>query len=257
MTMAPPRESHLDTVTEQIELLIREARRRARRRRLTYGLGLVTTVAALMVVAAIGGYGNPIRTHAGGAGVARGAALAVAPCTASSVKVSLEGSNGGMGTFTHLFWVRNVSNFACSMTGYPTVSFISSSGKTVPQVVTHVRSEWGILGLGRGGALPKVDLAAHGGVASFWVADHDVPAGNPPAPCVNIAQVGVSWPNAATGRAVPLGRFHRIMSCGHVAVFPVMSGIYGAQPHQSLRFYFGTRSSNNPNYGSYPTSKST
>ncbi len=256
MTMAPPRESDLGIATDPLELLIKEARRRTMRRRLAYGVGLVTTVAALLVAAAVGGYGNPIRGGAGGAGVARGSALAVAPCTASAVKVSLEGANGGMGTFTQLFWVRNVSNYACSMTGFPTVSFISTTGKTIPQVVTHTRSQGGVLGLSRTGSLPRVNLAAHGGVASFWIADHDVPMGARPAACVTIARVGVAWPSATSASLVTLGRFHQIMSCGHVTVFPVLSGRYGAQPHKSLEFYFGTPGTNNPNYGSYPAAKS-
>jgi Protein of unknown function (DUF4232) len=256
MTMTPPREDILDHVTDPLELLIKEARRRALRRRLTYGAGLITTVAALLVAAAMGGYGSPLRANAGRSSFARASALAATPCLASAVTVTLEGTDGAAGTLTQLFLVRNGSGYACSLTGYPTVSFISATGATVAQVMTHTRSQGGVLGLSRAGTLPRVNLAAHGGVASFWLASHDVPVGVRPAPCVTIARVSVAWPSASGARQVTLGRFHQFMSCGHANVFPVLAGIYGAQPHRSLQFYFGTAGPNNPNHGSFPTAKS-
>src|SRR5579872_847976 len=139
MTMAPPREDVLGNVTDPLELLIKEARRRALRRRLSYGVGLVTTVAALLVAAAMGGYGSPVRANAGRAGLARGSALVMTPCAASAVTVTLEGASGAAGTLSQLFLVRNVSGYACSLTGYPTVSFRSATGTTVPQVITQTR----------------------------------------------------------------------------------------------------------------------
>ena len=256
MTLALPRESDIDSVSAPIELLIKEARARARRRRVTYGFGLVATAATLCVVAAVGGSGSPAPSSGTHPGAARGASLAVVPCASSAVRVTLEGSDGGMGTFSQLFWVRNLSNSACSISGYPTVGFFTAS-HPVAQVVTHVPGRAGIFGFGGQGAPPSVTLAPRGGVASFWVVDHDVPTGTPPTACVRVPRLRVSWANAAGGQIVMLGRFHQITTCGHVEVYPVMSGRWGAQPHKSLAFYFGTAGPGNPNYATYTGPKVT
>jgi hypothetical protein len=251
MTLAPPRESDLDSVLSPIELLIKEARARALRRRLTYGLGLAAAVVALSVVAAVGGSGSPVTTLDSHPGAARGASLAVVPCASAAVRVTLEGADGSMGTFSQLFWVRNLASNACSISGYPTVGFLNASGAPVSQVVTHLRGQAGIFGFGGTGAPPMVTLAPRGGVASFWVVDHDVPTGTPPAACASVPRVRVTWAHAAGGQDVTLGRFHQITSCGHVGVYPVLPGRWGAQPHKSLTFYFGTSEPGNPNYATY------
>ena len=239
MTMTPDRVERHETVGA-IELLIREARARALRRRVGYASAAAIAVVALTIVGAMRGDGSPAFPAAGPTPAARSAALALSPCAVGSVSASLEGNGGSMGTFHQLFLLRNTAAVACTVTGYPSVSLVSSRGTVVPQVVTHVRGQAGVLGLSGTGAVASVRLGAHGGVASFWIADHDVPTGNPPAPCVAIARAVITWAHAGGSATVPLGT-PAVLSCGHVQVFPVVAGVSGSDPAHPLSFYFGNR----------------
>ncbi len=240
MMISPPRIEERDQEVGAIELLIREARARALRRRVGYVSAAVVAVVALTVVGAMRGGSSPVTPTGGTTPAATGAALAVSPCSVGSVTATLEGNSGSMGTFHQLFLLRNTTDVACTLTGYPSVSLVSAKGVVVPQVVTHQRDQGGVLGLSGSAAVPTVHLAAHGGVASFWIADHDVPTGNPPAPCVTIARVVITWPHANGSATVPLGA-PSVLSCGHVQVFPVTPGLSGSTPPHPLSFYFGSR----------------
>jgi hypothetical protein len=240
MTMTPPRSTERHETVGAIELLIREARARALRRRVGYASAAAAVVVALTVLGAMRGDGSPASPTGGATPAANSAALALSPCAVGSVTATLEGNGGSMGTFHQLFLLRNTADVACTVTGYPSVSLVSTKGVVVPQVVTHVRGQAGVLGLTGTGAVPSVRLGAHGGVASFWIADHDVPTGNPPAPCVGIARATITWPHAGGSASVPLGT-PTVLSCGHVQVFPVVSGVSGSVPAHPLSFYFGNR----------------
>jgi hypothetical protein len=148
--------------------------------------------------------------------------------------VSWRGGTGGLaGSGGDLFWVRNVGSANCALRGYPVVNFVGRDHR----VVLVSGGEPGHLGndqfgIARGARPPAVRLAAHGGLASFWVFGQGV---SPPCP---VAYEMVVTLTGVRGRATVLSP-HAYSSwpyCGRaVVVNPLVPGASGSLPPKPLR----------------------
>ncbi len=248
MTIAPPETREDWIVADPIDVLIREARRRTRRRRWA-SLGVATIVLLGTVALVAHQHGASPQRPSTVKSTDRTAALAPAPCTAAQLRGGLIGTTGGAGTFVELFAVENVSSHSCAVTGYPTLTFFSASGVRVAQQVKYLRSVYGKIGFNRKGALPSVTLAAHRGVASFWITEGDIPSGEPPMACHHYETIAVQPPGATRSLAIALQPDRGIYACTVVAVLPMMPGISGSLPRQNLRDWFGATGPTNDWYG--------
>jgi hypothetical protein len=115
--------------SDVVELLIKEARRKARGRRLTVGVILlaVLTVVVVLLVADIGGRTSPKKATTGD--LAKTVTSASPTCLRSQLRVAFVGLQfGGLGHTASLIQVTNVSGKACSLTGYPRVTGVFASG---------------------------------------------------------------------------------------------------------------------------------
>lgn len=95
---------------------------------------------------------------------------ALGTCSGSHLAGRVAGSSGAAGTISLAIRLRNVSNRACTMTGYPRLRIVNGTTR-LPTHVTH----GGLSFLER--PVKKVRLAP-GGVATILVAYEDVPVGN-------------------------------------------------------------------------------
>jgi Protein of unknown function (DUF4232) len=72
----------------------------------------------------------PSPTPATGTGTAA-AAAGPGPCVSSDLQASLGQSGGAAGTFYHLVVLTNTSDSACTLYGYPGVSFVTGQGGSI------------------------------------------------------------------------------------------------------------------------------
>ncbi len=154
-------------------------------------------------------------------------------CGRTTVRVTWRGTTGGLaGHFGELYWLRNTGAVACTVTGYPTVSFAAP----IPRAKTRVLDVQGYEDVNMFGApprrpLPTVRLAPRG-VASFWLFGEDVTG-----PCLSSTEMLVAVPRL-TGRAVVRAPTVYTMwpYCGNaVAAFPIVPGGSGSDPPRPLR----------------------
>lgn len=94
---------------------------------------------------------------------------ALGACSGSHLTGRVTGSSGAAGTISLAIRLRNVSNRACTMTGYPRLRIVDGTTR-LPTRVTHGRLAF----LER--PVERVRLAP-GGVATILVAYEDVPVG--------------------------------------------------------------------------------
>jgi hypothetical protein len=105
-------------ISGPVEPLIKDARAKARHRRLTVG---VLLFAVVVVIAAI--------LTAVTRGPATKTVISAPPtCLRSQLRVAFVSVNGGLGHGGTLIHVTNVSDKACSLTGYPRVNGVFASG---------------------------------------------------------------------------------------------------------------------------------
>ena len=170
MTIAPARESNPALVTEPVEVLIKGARRRGRRHYLATGV-IALVVAAVIGVLAFNVSKTPTRVPTRTKPtVPIPVVLTNAPsCSSSALLVSFEGALAGGGSWNDLFTMRNTSDHACALVGYPAVRFISTTRRAISIPLgcpkggcTHLGCAIG--GIRHRGVLPKAILAAHSGV---------------------------------------------------------------------------------------------
>src|ERR1039457_3844673 len=114
--------------SDVVELLIKEARRKARGRRLTVGVILlaVLTVVVILLVADIGGRTSPKKATTGD--LAKTVTSASPTCLRSQLRVAFVGVSGGLGHEGRVIQATNVSGKVCSLTGYPRVTGVFASG---------------------------------------------------------------------------------------------------------------------------------
>ena len=220
------------------ELLIKEARRQTLRRRLRLvSVALVVLVVGLAAALMIGRSSpSPVsRTKS----KFPSTQVVAAPCSASALTLIDRGSDVGMGSWIQLFQFTNVSDHACSMTGYPRVSLETAKGIDRSLVVTHVKSEAvRFIGDSHKGPVPLANLAAHGGRASFWIAGSDTPMiYQPPSSCGFASEVLVTPPSADVALVHHVGRVPFTWCENSIQVTPVLSGQSGSVPAEPLCIY--------------------
>lgn len=162
-------------------------------------------------------------------------------CAAQAIDVAYEGRLVGAGSWNYLFTLRNASDHACSLAGFPSVRFLSSTGSTISVPIDDSKGECGRFGCGIGGlrnrgALPRALLAAHTGTASFFLEGVDVSTWKAPAPhptaCETVPRVEVALPHSSVWRAITNWRsgMDTLYPCGDVAVLPLVPGKSGTFP---------------------------
>jgi len=114
--------------SDPTELLIKEARQKARRRRLTAGVVLLAALLVVVVLLVAVGVGRtgPKKTTTGD--LAKTVTSASPTCLRSQLRVAFVGVSGGLGHEGSLIQVTNVSGKVCSLTGYPRVTGVFASG---------------------------------------------------------------------------------------------------------------------------------
>lgn len=154
------------------ELLIKEARQRSRRRRLTVGVALLAVLLAIVVplIVVVGGGTGPKKTVTGD--LARTVAPAAPVCSLGQLSVISEGRVGAGGTDGEILLFRNISSHVCSLTGYPNVVAIGNP-ETSTMTASHVTSamlggwDWSKVSPGAPKP-PTVVLSNKREVASDW-----------------------------------------------------------------------------------------
>ena len=157
--------------SDPAELLIKEARQKARRRRLTAGVVLLAALLVVVVLLVVVGVGRtgPKKTTTGD--LANTVTSASPTCLRSQLRVAFVGDGAAAGQGASLIQVTNASDKACSLTGYPRFAGVFASGaQRIAKDTVH--GMMGGLGTGLGttplsGAKPPVvTLRARRGVAS-------------------------------------------------------------------------------------------
>jgi hypothetical protein len=176
---------------------------------------------------------------------ASGATVIAPPCYASAVRVTEHNAVVGAGHVNDLFWIRNISDRACSIRGYPRVEYVDSKGTSLSVASSDSPGNDGnfVGGLKRGLAVPPSILVARGGLASFWVDGLDIQAGSPPPACIHTTRMFVLLPRIMTLTRVITPRGNGYFWCGGVLVLPVLPGNSGSDPSRPLSYYFGTPNS--------------
>jgi hypothetical protein len=183
--------------------------------------------AALVVTLSLGVLG----TVPAGAAAAPSSTLR---CGVDTLTVVWRGTTGGLaGSFGDLFWIRNVGEFACVISGYPLIAFYKD-GKRVDLNAEDYLGHMGNdeMGVAKGRRPPTVRLTPNGGTASFWIFGEDVMT-----PCLNASQIVVSLKSLSGRAVIPTPRgFQWWPYCGHgVAVNPIVPGVSGSDPARPLR----------------------
>jgi hypothetical protein len=140
-----------------VELLIKDARPKARHHRLTVGVMLFAVVVVIAAILIAVTRGPTTKT----------VTLAPPTCLRSQLHVAFVGVSGGLGHEGRVIQVTNVSGKVCSLTGYPRVTGVFASG--VQRIFKDTLN--GYLGglfinPSSGTKLPVATLRARHGVAS-------------------------------------------------------------------------------------------
>lgn len=198
-------------------------------------IGPIATVASLSVTLSLGSLVLTSLFPSFAAGELGAASAAPLSCSSSSLVVTWYGTTGGLaGHGGDLFWVRNVGSRVCRLVGYPLVSY-ETRDRVSPlrDVDTKGRGFYGPVGIGPRQPLPLVELAPHGGLASFWVFGEDVQP-----PCPALPYVVVEFRGVVGYQSIlsPPG-YAAWPFCGtQVEVMPVTPGALGSLPPMSIKW---------------------
>ena len=160
--------------TDPIEMLIKEARRLqlSHRRRWAITLAVITVVISALVIV-VGSDRNIAKKSS--AGESANSSISPPPtCLRSQIRVALVGDGAGLGNGASLVRITNVSDKACSVTGYPTVTGIFASGvqRTFKDTLNGYTGGLGTDPLSKA-KLPVVTLRSRHGVATSMVESVD------------------------------------------------------------------------------------
>jgi hypothetical protein len=218
------------------ELLIEEARTESRRRRLRRSILLIVVATLILSLVALVAMFSPTRTTTTN-GASKASSISVPLCTASNIRISDRGTDVGGGSWIQLFQLKNVGNNACSISGYPGVSTETARGVDRTLAVTLIRYEAARkIGDSRRGPLTPSNLAAHGGVASFWITGSDTPLRNLH-DCQFATKVSVTLPRGPGTLAYEVGRIPFSYCENEVGVTPVLPGRSGSLPLEQLKYF--------------------
>jgi hypothetical protein len=200
---------------EDLELLIREARSRQRRRRTT-GVASVLAAAALTLgtYAIVSGTGRPAPSRPS-------ASLPPASsprCRAGQLRLSAGRGGVAGGTYGRPFTFVNVSDQSCTLRGWPTIRLALRDGHRLAPGVRHFHYfSTGIPSR----RLPARTIALRpGGAASFIVLAQDA-SYTPGKPCRLVRTMSVTPPGSDSSLSVPdaIGSY-----CAALIVPPLVSG---------------------------------
>lgn len=239
MIITPPEHDALSERSNPAELLIKEARRKARRRRLAVGAVVLTavTVAAGVSYGLVSNIGR--RTVRSGATSQPEASL-IPKCALSALRVSVRNGDG-LHHGVEFISFSNSGRTSCSISGFPSVEAVLDSGEAPHNEVgiyspsplgarkraTDAESSWAG-GVDVGDAAPKtfvapvIVLKAHSGVASSTLNWIDGPNGNATCPAFSTISIGIG------GKSVT--RFVRAYEplCYEFVVTPIVAGNTGS-----------------------------
>ncbi len=170
MTITPTRHDTTFEIAAPAELLIEEARRLGRRRRLANGVVFLAglLVAATLVSALAVNANSKPSVSTGSANTA--GASSVPTCLLSQLAVTSGEAFGAGGTDGGILLFRNISSRACSLSGYPTVVAIGKDGSTITasDVPNDMLGGWDWSGVTTPPKPPTVVLANKSESASDW-----------------------------------------------------------------------------------------
>lgn len=138
MTFTPVHHEERVKTSVPEELLIKEARLAARRRRLAMVLLLV--VVAVFLATIIGSLRSSGRVAAKTDNSSPGAAAAALPVCSSLTNVSAPRFSMGSQEWARNFALQNSATETCQLNGYPTLKFVSASGKVMGFHYEHSRA---------------------------------------------------------------------------------------------------------------------
>ena len=214
--------------SDPTELLIKEARQKARRRRLVVGTVLLAVVIVVVLLVVIGvGRTGPKKTASGD--LASTVTSGPPTCLRSQLRVAFVGDGAATGTGASLIQVTNASGKACSLTGYPRVTGVFASGAQRMAMDT-VHGMMGGLGTGLGPVSkakpPLVTLRARHGVASSMV-EGEADGKAPHPSCPGFTSYDISLPHVTGGTYTFHSRWPDLY-CFHPEVHPLVPGSTGS-----------------------------
>jgi hypothetical protein len=206
-------------IPDPIEVLTKEARQKARRRRARFVLIALVAVAAVAAFAASSNFG---RAAPRGSNVTTLSAITTGlpRCNVSHLRVSSLGAPGGSMHDGVIVRVHNVGTDACSLSGYASVQGINRWNNRV-LTGTPTRNSY-LGGWISNKPLPTVTLRAKIGIASFLVTGVDAAIDNPS--CPNLKTLRVTIPPGTTVFKLPTS----FNACrGGFQVHPFVPGVTG------------------------------
>jgi hypothetical protein len=241
LTVTSTEPSELREVEKTEELLIKEAHEATRRRRLGWltAFIIVALVVYLIVASTVGGL-KPTRQIGGANTRPKGSALAILPCTVSSLRIAVQNGDG-LSHGVELITFSNASGTSCRLSGYPVVKAILDSAEGSSNVVgMYAPAPAGTLKKAAdtqyswaGGVdvddvplktfvAPTIILAAHTGVASSTLNWVDGPIDGGTCPAFNDLVIGVDG-----GSVTRFVRSYELL-CYEFDVTPIVKGKTGS-----------------------------
>jgi hypothetical protein len=235
MIAAPAEPKAIPTEIDAGELLIKEARRKARRRRLIVAVSLIIIAGvALVIMALLSGSSNAPQS------TSNFQPAAIPVCTNSSLQIS-DQNGDGLHHGVELLTFTNVSGSACKLAGYPVVKAVLDSTKGPRRLdgmyapappntfkrAVDVQYAWAG-GVDSGDATlksfvaPTIVLVAHTGVATSTLNWVDGPNGNATCPAFTDIVIDVGG-----GSVKRLVRPYEPL-CYEFAVTPMVKGTTGS-----------------------------
>jgi len=147
----------------------------------------------------------------------------VADCVATGLGVSLGGGGAGLGHVSINLLFKNTASTTCTLTGYPVVALLDSSGNQVVQAVASPSGYMG--GLPTGETTPPTVTLTPGATASAKVEGTDNPV-NGATSCPSYSAILVTPPNNNQAIRLPLAA--PFPDCSGIQVHPVVLGTTGS-----------------------------
>jgi hypothetical protein len=225
VTITPTGQPEQVVMPDPAELLIKEAREKARRRRLRWALLFALLVAACLVAIGIVHYtSSPTRTSGGHSNTSAKALT----CPSARVKLlGVSAISGGLGHAGLIVQASVSSSSACTMSGYPIVGEELTSHSTV--MASDVRLGY-LGGWATSAPLPRLSITSRFRVVSFTIQSAGC---NGPRPSTNAIQITLpgsretltarSFYEAGIGVIRGFGIY-----CGHLFVTPLVKGSSGS-----------------------------
>jgi hypothetical protein len=218
MTLTPTSQPDQIDVAEPAELLIKEARRASRHRRVGYGLAAIVVVAVLTII--VSSTVSRPEAKPSKDTSPRQFALSLPRCDAAQLRVWDDSAEGAADYGALIVRLKNVSAHACSLSGYPSVQGIDQwNGALV--TAAHTRDSY-MGGWESTKPFPVVALRSKTGVASFLI---DFVSGNDIRACPYLNTLRVSVPHSTT--VFTLNRT-MLQACKYFGLHPIVPGLMGS-----------------------------